>query len=570
MADVVARIEAYARAVVAGEIPAGKYQRLACVRHLRDLARQATPTFPYRLDATLAERICRFFSKLKHYKGEWAGHPIVLEGWQVFLLGSVAGWVREPDGIRRFRQAYVEVPRKNGKTLIGGGSADYFTFFDNEPGAEGYCAATKRDQAQIAFGDARQLVKASGLSSETRGAARVALLTRNMSREDLVQKLEPLGADSDSTDGLNVHFALIDEYHAHKSRALVDVIETAMGARRQPVILKITTAGDNPASPCGDEHDYACKLLDGVLTDETYFAFIAHADADDDWTAETTWAKANPNYGVSVKADDMRALCVKARGIPSAAATFKQKRLNLWVNATSPCLSVDGWRKGQTAWSPDEMAGESCWVGVDLASKIDLCALSLVFPPTDARKSWRLVQHIWTPADTLTERAHRDRAPYDVWVQQGWLKTTPGSRIDHDVIRQVLREAREKYHIELVGFDPWHADKLVEELVWEDGLPDGTILAVPQTFAGMTSACLRFQADVLAGEVDARGCPVTTWSVSNVVGSTDNKGNLMFAKGKSRGRIDPVIAPTIGMSLYLRQSVAVEPTYQMMLFGGKK
>ena len=294
----------------------------------------------------------------------------------------------------------------------------------------------------------------------------------------------------------------------------------------------------------------ACFSLAAIFA---VLAFVSpYADAEDDWQDERTWQKANPNWGVSVNPDDMRALAQKAQNMPAAAATFKQKRLNLWVNATAPCLSVDGWRKGQSAWTPEEMEHESCYVGIDLASKIDLCVLSVAFPPAPGRRNWRLLQHIWTPEETLAERAHRDRVPYDVWVNQGWLQTTPGTRINHAVIRETLAVLRTRYDIERIGFDPWHADKLIDELVNIDGFREDQVLAVPQTFAGMSSGCLEMQAEILGGNVDARGCPVTAWSVSNTVGQSDGKENLMFTKGKSRGRIDPVIAPTIAVALWKR------------------
>jgi phage terminase large subunit-like protein len=539
-------IDTYARDVVDGRIPAGKYHILACSRHLKDRQREGTRAFPYRFDISKADRFARFVGQLRHYKGEWAGQPIALQPWQLFMLGSLFGWVHAQTGLRRFRYTYFEIPRKNGKSTIAATAALYLTFFDGEAGAEGYTIATKRDQAKIVFNDAKQMVRSSGLKS------RISERVANLHRADTSCKLEPLGADHDSTDGLNPHLVVIDEWHAYKDRGLIDVMETATGARRQPVIFGITTAGNDPVSPCGDQHDYACKVLDGVLQDDSLLAFIAHADATDDPWAEVTWAKANPNWNVSVKPDDMRALARKAQNMPAAAATFKQKRLNLWVNATAPCLSVDGWRKGQSAWTPEEMEHESCYVGIDLASKIDLCALSLAFPPAPGRRSWRLLQYLWTPAETLDERAHRDRAPYRVWVEQGWLKTTPGTRIDHAVIRQTLAEVRTKYDIERIGFDPWHADKLIDELVNIDGFREDQVLAVPQTFAGMSSGCLEMQAEILGGHVDARGCPVTAWAVSNAVGQIDGKENLMFTKGKSRGRIDPVIAPTIGMALWKR------------------
>lgn len=559
-------VDAYAQAVVAGDIPAGKYHRLACARHLRDRAREGAPDFPYRFDYARVERFLRFASRLKHHEGEWAGRFIELAPYQVFRLGSIFGWVHVETGRRRFRTAYNEIPRKNGKSLEAAIVALYVTFFDGEPGAQGYCIATKREQARIVWDSCKRLVSSSGLKT------RIVVQVANLHADATNSKLEPLGADSDSTDGLNPHLIITDEFHAHKTRDLVDVMESATGARRQPLHFQITTAGDDPVSPCGDQHDYACKILDQVIADETFFAFIAHADQEDDWTAETTWQKANPNYAI-LDRTDLQALAHKAVHIPTAAAEFKQKRLNLWVNATAPCLSVEGWRSGQSAlpnaearaaWR-EELRHQRCFIGIDLASKIDLCALSLVFPPTEARRRWRVLQTIWTPADTVQDRSHRDRAPYDIWVAQGWLRTTPGSRIDHAVVRQAIVEARAEFDLALIGFDPWHADQLIDELVKQDGFAEDRVLAVPQTYQGMSSACLRVQAELLEGNIDAGGCPVTAWSVSNAVANRDGKDNLMFAKGKSRGRIDPLIALTIGVALFLRVPTRTEPAYQMLV-----
>jgi phage terminase large subunit-like protein len=557
-------LDDYAAAVTGGRVPAGRYHRLACARHVRDIARQGTAAFPFRLDLDQVARFLVFVKELKHYKGEWAGHTIVLEPHQVFRLGSMFGWVHVETGLRRFRRAYHEIPRKNGKSLEAAAVALYATFFDGEGGAEGYCAATKKDQARVVWGDAAQLVKTSILS------VGIEAFARNLNDPLTMSKLEPLGSDADSTDGLNPHLIIHDEFHAQKDRRMIDVLETATGARRQPVDMRITTAGDDPVSPCGDEHAYAVQVLEQAATDETYFAFIASADPDDPWTAEETWRKANPNYGVSVKPDDLRALCAKAIAMPAAAAQFQQKRLNLWVNASAPCLSMDGWRKGQSQWTLEDMAGESCYVGVDLASKIDLCSLSVLFPPAVGRVSWRLLQYIWTPAATLQDRAHRDRAPYDVWATQGWLRTPPGVELDHNVIREVLRQLRTVVDIEEIGFDPWHAHDVIRDLKAEDGFPETQVLAVPQTYAGLSNAELTFQAAVLSGHVDARGCPVTSWAASNTVSQEDGKGNIFFTKKKSRGRIDPIKSATIAMSLALRHPVAIEPTYTVRFYGGAR
>lgn len=545
-------IDRYAETIVAGELPAGKFHRLACVRHLRDRGVEGSRAFPFVLDVARANRFLAFGEELAHYKGELAGRRIRWQPYQVFRLGSLFGWVHKTTGLRRFRHAYNELPRKNGKSLEDAVVGLYATFFDGEAGAEGYCAATKKDQARIVFGDAKRLVQQSPWLKQ-----RIAVLKSNLYREASASKLEPLGADEDSLDGLNPQFISLDEIHKYKTRAMIDVLETATGARRQPIIFKITTAGDDLQSPCGDEHTYACHILERSLIDETYFAFIAHADDGDDWTAAATARKANPNYGVSVNPADLAAKVTKARGIPGARAAYEQKHLNRWVNASQPWLSVDGWRKGQTTgWTAADLVGRPCFVGVDLSAKLDLTALIALFPAGPGEPAAKVLRWIWTPEATLVERAHRDRAPYDQWRAAGILRTTPGTRIDSQVIRAALRELRAFATIRAVGFDPWHSEQLITQLVNEDGFPPETILEVPQTYRGMSSGASALEAAILAGEVDAGGDPLMTWSVGNVVVQRDGKDNIFPIKKRSRGRIDPVMALVIAWALALRTAEA--------------
>lgn len=552
-------IDSYAAAVVERRLPAGKYHRLACERHQRDRAREATKAFPYRLDLQRADRFLSFGQELKHYKGEWAGQPIIWQPHQRFRLGSLFGWTDCRTGLRRFRHAYFELPRKQGKSLEDAVVGVYSTFFDGEPGAEGYCAATKKDQARIVFGDAKQLVLRSGL----RG--RITVLQSNLTRESTASKLEPLGADEDSLDGLNPQFISLDEIHKYKSRAMIDVLETATGARRQPIIYKITTAGDDLVSACGDEHTYACGILDQTLTDETYLAFIAHADLEDDWTTEETARKANPNYGISVQPDDLKQKVVKALGMQAAAAAYQQKHLNRWVNTSAPWLSVDGWHKGQsTGWTRADLAGARCVVGIDLAAKLDLTAMVALFPPTGAGQRWRVLRWVWTPAETVVERGRRDRAPYTTWIAAGHLRTTPGTRVDHQVIRAALEDLRRTCQIETIGFDPWHSDQLIEQLTRLDGYSKDQVVEVAQTYAGMSSGCLALEAAVLAGEVDAQADPLLTWSVGNAVVQRDGKDNIYPVKKRSRGRIDPLMALAMAFSLAVRPAPAV-PQYDVYL-----
>jgi phage terminase large subunit-like protein len=551
-------VDQYAHAVVGGDLPAGTYHRLACARHLRDRQREAARSFPYVFDVREAERFFRFAGSLKHYKGEqFAGTPIALAAVQCFRLGSVFGWLHRDSGLPRFTTAYNELPRKSGKTLEAAVVALYKVFFCGEPGAEGYCIATKRQQAKLVFDAARKLVRSSGLRS------RIRVLAHNLHRDSLDAKLEPLGADADSTDGLNPFCIITDEFHAHKTRALVDVMESATGARLTFLHFIITTAGDDLVSPCGEMHTYCCQILDGTLPDDaatdSTFAFIAHADPGDDWQAETTAIKANPMWGISVNPDDMRKAVLAATHSPGRAPEYKQKRLNLWIAAREPWLSVDGWRAGQSIdWTPDDLRGEACYIGIDLASKLDLCAMVAVFPPSETHARYRLLRWVWTPEDTLDARAHRDRAPYRLWTEQrGFdgepvLRTTPGTQVNHTVIRDVLRDLRAHVRIERIGFDPWHADVLVDQLIDDDGFDRDCVVEVAQTYAGMSSGALAYEAAVLAGDVDAGDCPLMIWTHGNAVVQRDGKGNIFPIKKKSRGRIDPAMAATIAMNLVLR------------------
>src|SRR5262245_58125830 len=547
-------IDAYARAVVEGRVPAGKYHRLACERHFRDRAREGTKAFPYRLDLARADRFYRFAAALRHYKGEWAGQFVRLEPYQLFRLGSIFGWVHRDTGLRRFRTAYNELPRKQGKSLEAAIVAIYVTFFDGEGGAEGYTIATKRDQAKIVFNHAKKLVESSGLKH------RIAVLAANLHRDAHAQKLEPLGADKDSTDGLNPHLIIVDEFHAQKDRGLIDVMETATGARQQPLNFQITTAGVDVISPCGDQHDYACKILDEVLTDETFFAFIAHADAADldgeAWLSEATWRKANPNFGVSVKPDDLRALAQKARYMPAAAAAFKQKRLNVWVQSGAPWLSIDCWRAGQSAWALEALRDRRCWIGIDMSSKIDLTAVVAVFEPDEACPRWRIVCKALTPADTVEERALRDKAPYPQWIEAGHLLTNPGKRIDQDAVRDLVLDLDDLFDVVQIGVDPWNAGNLAKDL-GDDGFD---VIEVPQTMQHMSAPSKDFEADVLDALIDAGGNPLMLWAASNVVVTRDNKDNIYPTKKKSRGRIDPIVATLIGRKLATleREEVPVE------------
>lgn len=567
-------VDRYARDVVQGRVPAGKYHRLACERHMRERARRPSDKFPYVFSPEHADRFFRFARRMRHYKGrQFAGQYFEPTPVQQFRLGSIFGWRHWKSGLRRFTVAYNDLPRKHGKSFEGAVVLSYATFFEGEPGAEGYCIATKEKQARIVFSDAKKLVKQSGLSSRIEIRAWQLF---NASSESFAQ---PLGADSDTTDGLNPHVTVVDELHAMKSRDLVDVMESATGARMNPLFFFITTHGKEMVSVWGDYITYAMQILDGVLEDDQstmkFFAFIAHADVGDDPFDERTMIKANPHWGVSVNPDDMRTAAAKAKRMPSAAAEYKQKRLNMLPEASAPWLSMEGWRAGQTAegFALEDFRGREAWIGLDLSSNIDLCALVALLPPRDEDERFVLLRWVWTPAETMAARALKDRAPYEVWAQRGCLLTQPGRKLSHKPIRDTLKAVAEVLTVIKVGYDKWHAHQLVNDLVDEDGFSAEQIIEVPQTYQGVSEAAKRLESEVLDGNVDAGACPLMSWTFSNAVVQRDGKDNIQPIKKRSRGRIDPVSATVNALACWLREprddGESIYETRDLVTVGGQ-
>jgi phage terminase large subunit-like protein len=559
----------YEAGVLDGSIPACAWTRKAVARNVRDRERVGSPGFPYVFDEQAATMRCFLSEQFPHIKGPLAKiigqddagrnlwNTIALEPWQAWLQATVFGWKHAATGLRRFKSVLILVPRKNAKSTLGAVNLNLALTIDQEGGAEVYSAATTRDQAKVSAEIAWEMAKRTHAFREHFGIRIGAKTTRTIEVPETASKFMPLSADAHSLDGLNVYFALIDELHAHKTRAVYDVLETATGARSQPMLYAITTAGNDVHGICYEKLEYGRKVLDGTVDDDEFFVVEYTIDEGDDWQDERTWAKANPNLGVSVSLDDLKRKAKQAKLSPAARDNFLTKHLNVWVTSSSPCLSIEGWKAGQsTGWAPSldvpELHHEPCWVGIDLAKKVDLCALTFAFPPTPGRPRWRWLQRIWTPADTLRERAIRDKVPYGKWVEQGWLIAHPGTSIDTRVVLDEILKARDLYDLQLIGFDPWHADTIIDSLKSDHGFADEMVMAVPQTYAGMSAGCLYVQARVLAGEIDAGGCPVTANAVACAVANVDGKENLMFAKGKSTGRIDPLISGAVATSLWVR------------------
>lgn len=521
----------YAERVLSGELAAGKWVKLACQRHLDDLDRAHDRGLRYDLEK--AGKAIKFFSALRHYKGEWAGQPLKLELWQMFIIGCLFGWLRA-DGTRRFRVAYNEIPRKNGKSLIAAGVGLLLAFFDGEGGAEVYSAATKRDQAKIVWGDAKTMVKASPQLRERIGITGGETGVGNLYRTDTASKFQPLGADGDTMDGLNIHGAIIDELHAHKTRVVWDVIQTGTGARRQPLTFVITTAGFDRFSVCYEQHEYGEKVLEGVIEDDTFFAYIACWDEGDDWTSPESWAKANPNYGISVKVDDLERKCLKAQQVPAEQNEFLRKHGNVWTEQETRWLSLDVYDENTEEPDAEALKGGPCYGGLDLSSTTDLTALELYFPETG---DW--LHHYFIPEANMQERIERDRVPYDAWERGGWLTATPGNVIDYGYIRETVNSLRDAgFNIREIGYDPYNATQIVLDLQ-SDGF---TMVPIRQGFLSLSPPTKELERLMLAKKMRLGKNPVTRWAASNAVVLTDPAGNVKLDKSSRTKRIDPMAA----------------------------
>ena len=521
----------YAEDVLAGRIIACKWVRLAVERHLRDL--ETGPERGIYFDEDAAWHIIDFFQFCSHLKGEWAGKPIDLEPWQQFFLWVAFGWMRA-DGTRRFRFAYLEIARKNGKTTKASGVGLYLAFADGEPGAEVYACATKKDQARICHSAAANMVKASPHLS-----SRLDVYSNNISDEQTLSKFEPIGRDSDSTDGLNVSGAVMDELHAWKQRELWDVIETATGSRSQWMIMAITTAGYNRQSICWEKHEYLCKVLSQVIDDDAFFGLIYTMDeGDDPFADESCWIKANPNLGVSVKVDQLREAVKRAKESPGAMNSVLRLHFNVWTQAETRWLNIDKWRACGNPIEPSSLRGRRCYGGLDLSSSIDISAFILVFPPVEAGEPYKALCRFFIPEDNMRERARRDRVPYDVWCRQGLITATPGNVIDYAwIVDQVQRDAKD-FDLEEIAFDRWGATLIYQQLT-DLGLQ---VVEFGQGFASMSAPSKELEKLVLAGQLSHGGNAVLTWMADNVVVIQDPAGNIKPAKDRSTEKIDGIVA----------------------------
>jgi len=556
----------YAKDVVAGKVLTSKWVRLACQRQIKDLIRFKGKESLYRFNPKLtakngrpfypADNLCAFIERLPHVKGPLAGESIRLEPWQVFILTTVFGWIKA-DGNRRFRRSYIEVPRGNAKSTLSSALALYMLAADGEGGSEVYSLATTRDQARIVFGDAQTMARKS---AGFRSRFGVEVGAHNMNVMKTGSKFEALSAEGSTLDGLNIHFGCIDELHAHKTRTVYDVVETGTGKRDNSLLWVITTAGSNRAGICYEVRTFVTRLLDGVFEDDSQFGIIYGLDEGDDWVTEASLIKANPNWGVSVRPEVLLPLQAKAMQLPSAVNNFKTKHLNEWVNADSSWMDMRAWdRCTNPSLTLAAYAGQPCWIGLDLASKVDIAALVLVFTHLEIDGAYAVFGRYYLPEDTVHANGN---SQYQGWMSAGRVTVTPGNVIDFGWIEADLIDFVSRHSVQAVAFDPFQATQLSTRMLSE-GMP---MIEVRPTVLNFSEPMKTLEALVLQGKLIHDGDPVLGWMASNVVAHLDAKDNIYPRKERPENKIDGIVALIMAISRAITpgQSLVIGADYELV------
>jgi phage terminase large subunit-like protein len=489
----------------------------------------------FRWDGVAAADAVEFFpSCLCHVKG-FTG-PLSLARWQRDFVATLYGWKRQ-DGTRRYREAFLAVPRKNGKTTLCAGIALHELACSPEPGPEVYSAAGSRDQATLTFDPASEMVRKQPLLAKR---LKVISSTKRILYADKHGLYRAIPAEAATSHGFNPSCVVFDELHTQPNRDLYDVLKTGQGARSQPLFVSITTAGHDRHSICWEVWDYARKVRDGVLRDPHFLPMIYELPEGADWTDEAVWHAVNPNLGTSVSLDFLREECSRAKETAQYENTFRNLYLNQWTEASVRWFGSDAWQRCSNRTV--DLAGLDCSAGLDLSTVTDLSALVMAFRVEDEIV---LECRFWCPEEGIRKRSHRDRVPYQQWVKDGWLIATPGESIDYGFIRQEIMDLSRKYQFRKLAIDRWNATQLATELA-DDGLD---VVAFGQGYASMSSPAKAFEGAVINGEINHQGNPILRWMASNVVVETDAAGNIKPSKSKSTERIDGIVAAVMAMGV---------------------
>lgn len=526
----------------------GELVYLAVRRHYQDLL--DGPKRGLRFSAGHAWHVIDFIqTRFNHIKGPLAGEPILLDPWQLFWTAVLYGWLRA-DGGRRFSRGYEEVARKNGKSTWKSPQGTYLFMMDGEKGAEVYTIATTRDQALAVFKPALDNFKRWARRSP--GVARSFKIHDGKNQEMISfgsSEFRPLPANAESLDGKNPSAILFDELHAQKTPDVWEVMESALGARWQPLLSAITTAGFILDGICTDIRGYLVEILKGIRQDDSFFGYVYTLDDGDDPLDERCWIKANPGLGRSKSLDYMRTMARKAAALPSALANFKTKDLNIWCNSADGWFDISVWDKGGKRFDPLALRGRRCFGGMDLSATRDLTALSLVFPPDDGDPYWYVLVWTYCPRATWKEREKDDAAPYGKGVKSGDLILTEGDVVDYEPMKRLIVDQLIK-HYDLVelAFDKWNSTHLCNQLAEE--APGLVMVEVPQTTGGMHPGSKKLEELVYGKQLRHGGNAMLRWAAGNVALLFDTNGNFRPDKKKSndKGRIDPIVATVMALS----------------------
>ena len=488
----------------------------------------------------LADHAVKFFNDyLSHSKGEWAGQKFKLLDWQEWdVIRPLFGWVR-PDCTRRFRRAYIEVPKKNGKSTLASGIALYLLQMDGEHGAEVYSAAADRDQATIVFNEAANMVKASA------GLKELLIITdskKTITEPETVSVYKALSADAPTKEGLNIHGLIFDELHAQPNRVLWDTLKYGGAARRQPLFISITTAGSDRNGICYEQHTYTEKVLAGTVIDTQFYGIIFSAAEDDDWEDPKVWAKANPSYGITIKADQFKADFLEAKENIGSQNSFRRYRLNQWVQQETRWLDMGQWRACVKP-VPELKRQDLFFGGLDMASTQDITAFIQLFYD----KEFYIRPHFFIPEDQLRRRVEKDRVPYDVWQRQGFLTVTRGNMVDEDHVVETILKLCAQNKCREIAYDRWNASHVVTRLQ-DEGL---TMVPVGQGFASMSYPAKELEKKVIGGSINHGGNPILEWMAGNTATETDAAENIKPSKKMSRERIDGIVATVMAFNRYL-------------------
>ena len=535
----------YARGVLSGRIPACSLVKKACERQLDDLDRYGDgKRFIY--DAEAGDRICWFIEHLTHVKGELAGQEIKLEPWQVFILHTTFSW-KTTEGIRRFRRVYIEVPRGNGKSSLSSGVALFCLCGDREPGAEVYSFATTRDQAKIVFGDAKEMARQN---PKLKRAFDLQVLATSLYVPKTNSYFQAKSAEGSTLDGLNTHLAVIDELHAHKTRAVYDVVETSLGKRCNSLMWVITTAGFDTAGICYEVRSFVKQILNKEAQDESQFGIIYGLDEGDDWTSEEALQKANPNWGVSVRPEIITSLQAKAIARPSAANNFKTKHLDVWCSAASSWMDMPAWNLCRRSIALSDFEGFDCYMGLDLGAKNDLTAKVLVFPVEEnGRLNYYVFGTYYAPRAALLKSGN---SQYDGWETLGYLKVTEGAVTDFNQIEADILEDCSRFRVKSVAYDPWQATQLATRLSDND-VP---MVEYRNTVQNMSDPMKWLEALVQDKRLIHEGDPALTWMMGNVVAKRDFKDNVFPRKEVYENKIDGAVALIMALGLCVNEENA--------------